>query len=49
MITIILFVLSLQTPNIPENIEFCQYVYNSGQNPLNEPCNFDIVSKTIQK
>ena len=52
MITIIFFVLSLQniwTPDIPENIEYCENVYNSGQNPLNETCNFDLVRKTIQK
>lgn len=30
-----------------ENIEYCQYVYMSWQNPLNENCNMEEIENTL--
>lgn len=42
--------IEVETPKeiFPENIEYCQYVYFSWQNPLNEICNFDQVERSLK-
>ena len=36
-----------QTESFPENIEYCQNVYWSWENPLNENCDFDQVERSL--
>lgn len=38
----------IQETDFAENIEYCQYVYMSGKNPLNETCDFEQVKKSLQ-
>ena len=50
MINLILFMASLQfeaKPTFSENIEYCQNVYISWNNPLNEKCDLEEVRKSL--